>query len=176
MEQAEECWVMCASFACNSLHGHHGPFPHGPWSKLERRMVEAVRASVQRLLSHGRVHHSDFEGLEKELVSRRLSYTGEELKTCHQLTLEQVLPSLPPADHGGSIDIMNFVSASTGYWLNNPSAMIVDDVGQDLPPLQGKIHVDPGSIDELADELVAIGTCVNGSTMTPWRDFADNLC
>lgn len=161
---AEECWVICACFACNSLRGHHGPFPNGRWSKLEKKMVSAVRASVQRFLSHGRAHHSDFEGLEKDLLSRRLSYTGEELKTCHRLTLKQVVPSLPPQEHGGSIDLVNLVTPTTAHWLNNPMQMLVEDLGQELPKLQGKIHADPRDVDAIADELVARNVC-------QWLDF-----
>ena len=98
-------------------------------------------------------------GPEKELKSRRVGYTGEEIGTCHRLTMKQVLPSLPPAEHGGSIDILNFVSKSTQFFLRNPLKMVMKDEGQDLPKLQGKIHVEEGSKMMLAKEVVSRNVC-----------------
>lgn len=36
---------------------------------------------------------------------------------------------------------------------------MVDDVGQDLPKLQGKIHADPKEMEHIANELVQRGVC-----------------
>ena len=136
---AETAWTMAACFSCNSLAGHERPFLPGSWTKLERKLVNAVGLSVKRLLGHGQAEHRDFAALEKELRSKRVNYAGEEVGTCHEITLAQVLPSLPPPEHGGSIDILKFVSESTGYFLRNPQKMVVEDCGQELPKLQGKL-------------------------------------
>ena len=45
-----------------------------------------------------------------ELKGIRLSYTGEEMGTCHVLTRDQVLPALPPGEHGASVDVMELLS------------------------------------------------------------------
>jgi len=166
---AETAWTMAACFSCNSLAGHERPFLPGSWTKLERKLVNAVGLSVKRLLGHGQAEHRDFAALEKELRSKRVNYAGEEVGTCHEITLAQVLPSLPPPEHGGSIDILKFVSESTGYFLRNPQKMVVEDCGQELPKLQGKLHVEKGTELRLANELVSRGVCC-------WVPFEKVLC
>lgn len=156
---SETAWTMLACFACNSLAGHQRPLTAGPWTKMEKKMAAAVGASTKRLMAHGGVTNTELVSLEKELKSRRVSYTGEEIGVCHVLTLEQVLPSLPPSEHGGAIDILKYVSKSTRYFLCNPQKMVVKDTGQDLPKLQGKIHVEKGNEIFLAKELVRRNVC-----------------
>ena len=97
--------------------------------------------------------------MEKDLKSKRVSFSGEEVGVCHSLSLEQVLPSLPPKEHGGCIDILRFVSSSTKHFLTHPKRMIVKDVGQELPKLQGKLHIEKGSELPLARVLVDRGVC-----------------
>ena len=109
--------------------------------------------------SHGQAESNDFESLDKELRGRRVDYSGEEVGICHMLTYEQVLPSLPPKEHGGSVDVLSLVSPTTRSLLEDPNRMVVPDVGQLLPRLQGKIHIDKGDIFRIADELVLRGVC-----------------
>ena len=156
---SDRSWQLLACFACNCLAGCQRPFAQGRWTKVEQKLVDAIGLSTKRLMSHGQVSNHDFVALEKELKSRRVGYTGEEIGTCHRLTMKQVLPSLPPAEHGGSIDILNFVSKSTQFFLRNPLKMVMKDEGQDLPKLQGKIHVEEGSKMMLAKELVSRNVC-----------------
>ena len=131
----------------------------GGWNKPERRAVEAVGMAVDRLLCHGRVSCQIDPLMEKELLNKRVNYQGEEVGCCHKLTLEQVLPALPPKEHGGAIDCLDFVSDSTKALLINPHKSLLPDSGQDLPRLQGKVHAEPGEMDLIADELVKRGVC-----------------
>ena len=96
-----DAWMYSAFHACNSMYGHSGPIPEGKWRKAELRVVMAVRSNVERLLHHGRVHVSWTPEAEAELRSKKVNYQGEEMGTCHRLTLEQVLPALPPKEHRG---------------------------------------------------------------------------
>ena len=152
-------WILLACYSCNSLWGGNRPFAKGGWSKPERRVVTAVGEAVDRLLCHGRVCCPPDPLLEKELMGKRVNYQGEEMGTCHKLTLSQVLPSLPPKEHGGAIDCLEFVSESTKSLLLAPHKSILRDVGQRLPRLRGKVHAEPGEMDLIADELVSRGVC-----------------
>ena len=156
---SHRAWVLCCCFAVNSLYGCAQPLVKGGWNKSEKRAAKAMGEGVTRLLCHGTAK-TDFDpNLEKELRSKRVNYQGEEVGTCHKLTLEQVLPSLPPADHGGAIDICDFVSTHTRSLLCNPGKCILDDVGQELPKLQGRVHAEVGHIGSIADELVKRNVC-----------------
>lgn len=122
-------------------------------------MLAAVEQSAETLAHHGRAEHLDIDGLEKDLKSKRINYVGEEGGICHKLTLEQVLPSLPPKEHGDSIDVRNFVCETTQRLLNDPRSFVEDDVGQHLPKLQGKIHIEGKDVDRISAELVERGVC-----------------
>lgn len=152
-------WQLVSCFACNSLMGESAPFRPGKWSGVERRLANAVAQSVNRFASHGQELESEVLEVEKDLNSKRVGYSGEEIGVCTTLTLKQVLPALPPADHGGVIDILRLVSPITRDLLLHPKKLEIEDVGQEMPKLKGKIHVHPGDVCELADELVTRGIC-----------------
>ena len=116
----DEAWSYVACFACNSLLNVSRPLAAGGWSVLERRMANAIRLSVTKLTRHGQAAEFCVESLEKELRGKRVNYQGEEVGTCEKLTLCQVLPALPPKEHGGCIDVLDFVSQGTRRLLKNP--------------------------------------------------------
>ncbi len=103
-------WQMLASFALNAMWSEPRALPKGKWSGAKRVVAGAMAESIERFSKYGQTELSDFEGLEKELLSKRVSYTGEEVHVCSKLSFEQVLPALPPHSHGGAIDVLNFVS------------------------------------------------------------------
>ena len=92
-------------------------------------------------------------------MSRRVGYDGEEIGICHSLTFQQVLPALPPKEHGGSIPVEKFLSEGTQHWLSYPEKLVIDDWGQDLPRLQGRIHIVAEDVDRVAETLVDRGVC-----------------
>ena len=154
-----DSWLLAVVVAINSMYGCGGPLKRGDWTKAELRAVQAIGSGVDRLLSHGTVVR-DFNPMEEEeLRKKRLNYQGEEVGVCHKLSLEQVLPSLPPHAHGGCISTLDFVCDQTKSWLLNPGRNIVEDVGQDIPKLQGKIHVSEGEMESISDQLISRGIC-----------------
>lgn len=165
---AEACWTYLACFACNSLVDVQRPLDSGGWIKAEERACAAVRLMTRRLLSHGRQEPVSSEGIEKDVKLARVNYLGEEVGSCHKLTLRQIEPALPPKEHGGCIDLMDFVSPVTGNFLRNPEHCILEDRGQQLPKLQGKIHVAEGELPAITSALISCGVC-------DWIPFDDVL-
>lgn len=153
-------WELLSCVACNFLAGAGGPLVPGKWNAAEERLAASIATTVGRFTAQKEVVQDDLVSLEKELLSRRVSYTGEEFGICHPLTFKQVLPALPPKEHGGVIDILGLVSSTTRELLLHPEKLEVEDVGQELPKLQGKVHVKPGELDAIANELVERGVCV----------------
>ncbi len=152
-------WSYNSCFVCNSLVGPHRPLEAGSWSRLEKRMVDAVGESSKKLVRHGLELMSSPLSLEKEFHQRRVNYVGEEVTTCEKLSLAQILPALPPKEHGGSIKVVDFVSKGTRRLLEHPVECLVADVGQKLPKLQGRVHVADGEGILIANELVSRGVC-----------------
>ena len=156
---ARSAWIWACIYCCNMLYGYGNPCKEGKWSAAERRAVRAIGSGVNRLLGHGRAHLPVDPDLDRELRSRKINYQGEEVGVCHRLTLEQVLPSLPPKGHGGSINALDFVSRHTQELLLNPSRSILEDDGRSLPRMKGIIHADDCEMQLIADELVERGVC-----------------
>jgi len=156
---AAACWKYLACYACNFLSGQLGPLPAGQWSAAEKRAGQAIGRMTKRLLSHGQGETVDVTAIEKDLRLSRVDYTGEEVGVCHKLSLRQISPALPPKGHGGSIDLLGFVSTITQRFLNNPQLCILPDRGQTLPKLQGRVHVEKGEIEDISNALVQCGVC-----------------
>ena len=150
-------YLMCV--ACNYLHGAGGPLPPGKWCAAEKLLVEAVDLSVKRLERLGDPENDNLSEVEKELRAKRVNYEGEEMGVCTPLTFKQVVAALPPKEHGGVIDVLPLVSEITRDLLLHPERLVVEDCGQELPKMKSRIHVKPGELDGVADELVERGIC-----------------
>ncbi len=122
-------------------------------------LAKAVELSVVRFESLGDAENPDLAEVEKELRAKRVNYYSEKKWVCTPLTLKQVVPALPPKDHGGAIDILRLVSQVTRQLLLHPERLVVEDIGQEFPKMRGKVHVKPGELDGIADELVERGIC-----------------
>ena len=159
-------WMVLACYACNSLMECQHPLPSGQWTKDEEVAGGAVAKAVDRLLEHSQDVSVSIAAIEKDLKLTRVTYAGEEVGTCHPLSLEQVEPALPPAEHGGCINLVDFVSPFTRRMLLEPERCILPDKGQPLPKLQGRIHMNQNERERISDLLVERGVC----RWTPLKD------
>ena len=75
------------------------------------------------------------------------------------LTIAQVIPGLPPEEHGGKIPVTEWIGGKCKWYMENARECIQPDVGQELPKLQGKIHVEPSEKFDLAKLLVTRRIC-----------------
>ena len=155
-----EAWTFSVICSLNKLAGCLARPHFGRWTAAERRAVCSIRESV------GRRIHSDktIAGLserdwQKDLSSRHVGYNGEEISTCHELTWDQVLPSLPLEEHGGSVDALDWVGPKTKEFLQNPSKLLKDPKEVVLPRMPGRIHMAPEDRNRIAFELVKRNVC-----------------
>ena len=158
---AAECWTLLSIFGVNSLHSRSVLPERGPWHSTEARAVSSIRRRVAAMLKNGegvRVQQT-WDEVDKELKAKRINYTGEELLHCHPLTLEQILPALPPKDHGGCVKAVDWVGPLTKRFLLNPHLAVAEDVGQELPKLQGKIHIPSEEVDGIVATLIERNVC-----------------
>lgn len=166
-------WQFCALAGLNGTRGRLQPLALGPVNKMQGRAVASTGQSVCRFLHLGGSHSGEIERIRHELKGVRLSYTGEEMSVCHPLTCDQVLPALPPGDHGGSVDVLKLVSTGTKRLLEHPNLLIVDDTGQVLPPLQAKVHCSHTEMSMLSRELVNRNIC-SCCRLMRCSNFVDN--
>ena len=154
-----KAWIFAGMVVCNALFGYTRPLEKGKETKAERQAILAIGGAVDRLLRHGLVMEPVDPDIGRQMKKRRVNYKGEEMGTCHKLTLAQILPSLPPVSHGGCISAIDWVSPHTRELLLHPGRSILEDDGRPLPKLRGIIHVEPGETEGIAAELVRRGIC-----------------
>lgn len=58
----------------------------------QTRAAALVAKSCGRLLELKGSHSCTADSIEQELKGKRFSYTGDEINSCHPLTLDQVVP------------------------------------------------------------------------------------
>ena len=155
----EDAWLLNCLVGLNRLAGFPAPLEVLPWSALERRAVLSLRQAVQRFLQLGGSLPAKVDAVSAELREKKVGYSGEEVSTVEPLPLEQVLPALPPFEHGGSINILDFVDEGTQDLLLNPQRLLLEDVGQELPKLQARVHCKEGDLIPLCHELVSRNIC-----------------
>ena len=151
-------WCVLSVQYLNFLSGCN-VFTLRKWRSLDRKCCAEVGSSVTRTLEQDEVVQRDLSEVEKELTSRFMSYTGEEIPKMEQLSLRRVLPSLPPEGHGGVIPVRNWVDGRSRIFLDNPGDCIISDTGQELPKLQARMHIENGEELALANELVRRNIC-----------------
>ena len=87
---------MLSAYACGTLIGWQKPLLTGCWNGGQRRAASSMTEAVKRTLLHSQDAMRGADEVERDVKCSRVSYSGEEIETCHELTLEQVEPALPP--------------------------------------------------------------------------------
>ena len=165
-----DSWLLLAVLYTNWLHGSRGA-PRGRWLKKQVTAISCLQATVQRFLQSDGNTGQSAAAVEKELSNRYISYTGEEIPKMEALSLEQILPALPPVGHGGSVASTDWTKGKTRSFLLHPSECVVEDVGQTLPKLQARVHIVEGDQMRVATALVERNICdwVEASEVLQYR-------
>ena len=155
----EDAWLVCCVAAVNGMAGKSRATPVGAGTKLQLRALEQMRSCIKRVLTSDCRNDRSPEDAEKELASRYISYTGEEVPKLQILTVDQVLPALPPATHGGSINAVELVCPGTRRFLEQPHESLSEEFPRDGKGLQAKVHVESSDRLPLAKLLVERRVC-----------------
>ena len=70
-----------------------------------------------------------------------------------------MIAALPPIEHSGLIPLVDFLMPGTKELVEHPERLLIEDLGDDLPPLQAKIHCCKDDLLPLALELVRRNIC-----------------
>ena len=159
IDVARWCWCDLSVRYLNYLHGRFLGVQKVEGTVAQKDLLKAVEATVKQVLVDDCSLSWFEEDIEDDFKKKTLSYEGEEITKAEELSIERVLPALPPPGHGGAIDICKWVSGKTLWYLQNPLACIERDVGQALPRLQAKVHIARGERLELAKLLVDRNIC-----------------
>ena len=155
-----DAWMFLVFTALNALAGTVPRPGCGRWSLAEAQAAGSIRRGVEARC------HKDIEdspctedAWRKDMSSRVVSYGGEEVSVCQELTLEQVLPALPPGEHGACVDALDWVGPRTRRFLLNPQELLLDPSKVKLPKMPGRVHMREKDKLEIAHELVKRDIC-----------------
>ena len=155
-----KAWAYLTMGALNRLAGYDARLMPGRWSAAERAAFDSIVAAARRRCAvDSEELQPEEEKWRKGINSKRVGYNGEELSTCHELTLEQVLPALPPAEHGGCINSLDWVGPRTQEFLCNPKLLLKKHDEIVLPKLPGRVHIREDDKMNIAFELVRRNVC-----------------
>ena len=155
----EEAWIFTVLCGLNGVAGFGRAPRNGTMSLAQRRAADNVQQGTRRMLTSDVILARSPADAEKELSSRFLSYTGEEVPKMQTIGYEQVLAALPPESHGGSIDAVQLCCEGTQQFLKYPEDALIDKPSTTLK-LQARVHVKEGEKLKLAEMLVKRRICV----------------
>ena len=158
-EMAADCWRTLAILGINGVAGFGRAPIKAAQSAAHRRADACVLRSTKRVLDLNYRLKRPAREAEKELASRYLSYTGEEVPKMQVIGLEQVREALPPESHGGSIDAVALLSEGSKRFMMFPDESLLPSKPKHIK-LQAKVHVEPAEQLELAKLLVKRRICV----------------
>eukprot|EP00435_Cladocopium_sp_Y103_P021915 s438_g5.t1 len=81
----------------------------------------------------GGVPRTPLHEWENELKELGISYTGEVVEKAQWITLRQILPGLPSAEHGGLVDLLEVVPPEMAEILSDPMGLIRGDLVEAMP-------------------------------------------
>ena len=145
---SSEVWTNFALAGLNVLAGEKGPYPSTRKSKQIGRVVDSVRDRVERFLRGSKEEEVDPEKLWEDLISKRIGYDGEEMMQPVPLSYRQILLSVPPVGHGGSVAVTPLLEGSTRWLIEHPEECILQPSAREPGPNTAAVHIIPG--DELA--------------------------
>ena len=115
--------------------------------------------TVERVLKDDCLIDWSVNDIRDDFNKKSVSYSGEEVCKAEPLSLARIRPGLPPEGHGGSISAVDWVGERARELLLDPLGCLIPDTGQQLPRLQGKVHIEAGDRLSVAQELVRRGIC-----------------
>ena len=152
-------WIYLIFYALNGLHGPTAGVPPGRWTMSDRSVAKIVGGAVEKRAAHDVQVHTTFDSWKKEMASKNVGYSGEEVGKCIPLTFQQVEPALPLKEHGGSVEAVDWVGARSREFLLNPSLILKDPREVVLPRMPGRVHIVPEDRVRIAQGLIDRGIC-----------------
>ena len=147
--------------------GQGGRVPRGAPTRAQRLAQDRIWEQVRRFF--------DDTAEVKEKVVRapvpsawadklqdfRVSYQGEVVEKAHQLTLEQILPGLPPAGYGGSVPLLELCDAEVRERLEDPLGNLLPE--EELPERLPRLRV----LAEVAEWHLIVGELYRRGLLEP---------
>ena len=143
--------------------GGKGEVAAGPPGKAQSQALDRIWELVKVFVddnseSTSKVPRSPEMGeWGKKLGDVRVSYHGEVVEKAQRLTLDQILPGLPPMGYGASVALAELCEGEVREKLENPLGTLLpeDELPDDVPA--PKVHASQEQWEKIAGELYRRG-------------------
>eukprot|EP00435_Cladocopium_sp_Y103_P052317 s489_g16.t1 len=153
-----DVWTALSVLGLNGAAGHGRAELQRKPTEIQRAAVASIRQSTTRVLPKEVLLTRPASEAEKELATRFLSYTGEEVPKMQVLKVGAAVGALPPSSHGGAIDVRSLVSDGTKWFLEHPEESLIPNVPAGSK-LQAKVHIQAGEALQFCKLLVERNVC-----------------
>eukprot|EP00435_Cladocopium_sp_Y103_P053509 s678_g17.t1 len=155
---ANVVWTAIAVLGLNGTAGFGRADLQRRATQLQEMALSTIKQSITRVLSLDCALQRSASDAEKELATRFVSYTGEEVPKMQIIDIRAAAGALPPASHGGSIDARGLVCEGTRWFLDHPEESLLPEVPKNTK-LQAKVHIKQGEDLEFFKLLVSRNIC-----------------
>ena len=140
-----QAWLPLVCLALNSLSGCKKVAPRQRTGAQVKKVLETLEDRISRFLSLFKCPlHIDPHEAWKDVTSKRLTYEGEEYADPVPLTHEQILKSLPPSGHGGSVELLPLLVGQARHLLAHPEEVLLSREYREEGPNTAKVHIASG--------------------------------
>eukprot|EP00435_Cladocopium_sp_Y103_P043576 s1827_g12.t1 len=133
-------WHALCVLGLNFLYGDRekseAPWPGSQATAAQERALTRVWDMLKIFFDEkekGGVPRTPLFDWSNELNELGISYTGEVVEKAQWVTLRQILPGLPSAQHGGLVDLLEVVSSEMAEMLKDPMALVRQDLVETMP-------------------------------------------
>lgn len=154
----EEVWTAVTVLGLNGTAGYGRADLRRRATAMQADALKNIKQTVSRVLSADCALERPPAQAEKELATRFVSYTGEEVPKMQVLSIKAAKGALPPSSHGGSIDARGLVSEGTKWFLERPEESLVEAPPKDVK-LQARVHIKAGEDLDFFKLLVERNIC-----------------
>lgn len=80
----------------------------------------------------------------EDVISKRISYDGEEFADPVPLSHEQIVKSLPPLGHGGSVELEPLLVGRARFLITHPEEILLGPGEREAGSNKAKVHIQTG--------------------------------
>ena len=148
-DQCAQAWTCLAAAALNHLHGEKPPFPKHRGGIAVKKALDTLASRVVRFLIQKVDSPLNASDVWSELKEKSVNYLGEEVALAQPLTVDQIVSSLPPVGHGGSVELAPLLVGRSRFLIEHPEQVLLR--GDRVKPgkNKSKVHIAAGDEIEL---------------------------
>ena len=134
-------WLALVCHGLNVLSGCKKKPPRRRTGRQVAEVLKVLKDRIGRFLTLFSPVVVDPQEVWLDVLSKRISYDGEEFVEPVALTYEQIYASLPPMGHGGSVELSPLLVGRAEYLIQRPEELLLDPELKEAGPNAARVHI-----------------------------------